>query len=69
MGVCYLGGMKEKNVSLTVFFKCKAENINAIELCQTTSVVIYSYFVSSLCCDQETSWFRNILAHIIGYED
>ena len=49
--------------------KYKAENINAIELCQTASVVIYNYFVSCLCCDQETSWFRNILADIIGYED
>ena len=51
------------------FKKYKAENINAIELCQTASVVIYNYFVSCLCCDQETSWFRNILADIIGYED
>ena len=49
--------------------KYKAENINAIELCQTASVVIYNYFVSCLCCDQETRWFRNILADIIGYED
>ena len=47
----------------------KTKNINAIELCQTASVVIYNYFVSCLCCDQETSWFRNILADIIGYED
>ena len=52
-----------------LFKKYKAENINAIELCQTASVVIYNYFVSCLCCDQETSWFRNILAHFIGYED
>ena len=51
------------------FKKYKAKNINAIELCQTASVVIYNYFVSCLCCDQETSWFRNILADIIGYED
>ena len=25
--------------------------------------------VSCLCCDQETSWFRNILVDIIGYYD
>ena len=28
--------------------KYKAENINAIELCQTASVVIYNYFQLSL---------------------
>ena len=49
--------------------KYKAENINAIELCQTASVVICNYFVSCVCCDQETTWFRKILADIIGYED
>ena len=44
--------------------KYKAENINAIEWCQTASVVIYNYvhFVSCLCWDQETSGFWNILA-------
>ena len=62
--------MGETTENMGSFFKkYKAENINAIELCQTASVVIYNYFVSCLCCDQETSWFRNILADIIGYED
>ena len=54
---------------ISIFLKYKAENINATELCQNASVVIYNYFVSCLCCDQETRWFRNILADIIGYED
>ena len=31
-----------------LFKKYKAENINAIELCQTASVVIYNYFQLSL---------------------
>ena len=61
--------MGETTENMGSFFKYKAENINAIELCQTASVVIYNYFVSCLCCEQETSWFRNVLADIIGYED
>ena len=62
-------GETTENMGSSFLKKYKAENINAIELCQTASVVIYNYFVSCLCCDQETSWFRNILADIIGYED
>ena len=62
-------GETTENMGSSFFKKYKAENINAIELCQTASVVIYNYFVSCLCCDQETRWFRNILADIIGYED
>ena len=62
-------GETTENMGSSFLKKYKAENINAIELCQIASVVIYNYFVSCLCCDQETSWFRNILADIIGYED
>ena len=65
---CKLSNYLTKNFLNKLFNflkKYKAENINAIELCQTASVVIYNYFVSCLCCDQETSWFRNILADII----
>ena len=69
MTVNYCHGRDYREHGQFFFKKYKAENINAIELCQTASVVIYNYFVSCLCCDQETSWFRNILADIIGYED
>ena len=48
-------GETTENMGSSFLKKYKAKNINAIELCQTASVVIYNYFVSCLCCDQENN--------------